>query len=100
MFAARDGRVHTTITVKNPTTLTMIDDGDTPAEAYDASLIGASPRAIRGFFIDGPMGSRYREDFNWALNLDGNGLADVALVYFEGLLTGRGGICAARATRL
>ena len=26
--------------------------------------------------------------------------ADVALVYFEGLLTGRGGICAARATRL
>lgn len=79
----------------------MIDDRDTPAEAYEASLIGASPRAIHGFFIDGPMGNRYREDFNWTLNLDGNGFSQTSrYVYFEGPLTGRGGICAARATRL
>jgi hypothetical protein len=95
------GEFNTTITVKNSTTLTMIDDGDTAAEAYEASLIGASPRAIRGFFIDGPMDNRYREDFNWTLNLDGNGFSQTSrYVYFVGPLTGRGGICAARATRL
>jgi hypothetical protein len=95
------GEFNTTITVENSTTLTMIDDGDTAADAYEASLIGASPRAIRGFFIDGPMGNRYREDFNWTLSFDGNGFSQTSrYVYFEGLLTGRGGICAARATRL
>jgi YD repeat-containing protein len=95
------GEFNTTITVKNSTTLTMIDDGDTPAEAYEASLIGASPRTIRGFFIDGPMGNRFREDFNWTLSFDGNGFSQTSrYVYFEGLLTGRGGICSARATRL
>ena len=31
------GEFNTTITVKNATTLTMIDDGDTAAEAYEAS---------------------------------------------------------------
>jgi hypothetical protein len=92
---------NTTITVKNPTTLTMIDDGHTAADAYEASLIGSSPRAIRGFFIDGPMGNRFREDFNWTLGFDGNGFSQTSrYIYFEGLLTGRGGICAARATRI
>jgi len=95
------GEFNTTITVKNSTTLTMIDDGDTAADAYEASLIGSSPRAIRGFFIDGPMGSRYREDFNWTLGFDNNGFSQTSrYVYFEGLLTGRGGICSARATRI
>ena len=95
------GEFNTTITVKNATTLTMIDDGDTASDAYEASVIGSSPRAIRGFFIDGPMGGRYREDFNWTLGFDSNGFSQTSrYVYFEGLLTGRGGICAARATRI
>jgi hypothetical protein len=95
------GEFNTTITVKNATTLSMIDDGDTPADAYEASLIGSSARAIRGFFIAGPAGSRYREDFNWTLNLDGSGFSQSSrYVYFEGSQTGRGGICAARATRI
>jgi hypothetical protein len=95
------GEFNTTITVKNATTLSMIDDGDTPADAYEASLIGSSARAIRGFFIDGPARSRYREDFNWTLNLDGSGFSQSSrYVYFEGTQTGRGGICAARATRI
>jgi hypothetical protein len=90
------GEFNTTITVKNATTLTMIDDGDTPAEAYEASMVGTSPRAIRGFFLDGPTGSRYREDFSWSLNLDGNGFAQISRYsYIEGPQTGRGGICAA-----
>jgi hypothetical protein len=98
---AETGEFNTTIAVKNATTVTMIDDGDTAAEAYDASLIGASARAIRGFFIDGPVGSRYREDFNWTLNLDGSGFSQTSrYVYFEGAQAGRGGICVARATRI
>jgi hypothetical protein len=95
------GEFNTTIAVKNATTLTIVDDGDTPAEAYEASLIGASPRAIRGFFIDGPTGSRYREDFNWTLNPDGGGFSQNSVyVFTEGSQAGRGGICAARATRI
>ena len=95
------GEFQTTITVKNANTVSMIDDGDTAAEAYEASLIGSSPRAIRGFFIDGPTGSRYREDFNWTLNLDGSGFSQTSrYVYIEGSQQGRGGICAARATRI
>ena len=91
----------TTITVKNSTTVSMIDDGDTAADAYDAAVIGTSPRAIRGFFIDGPMGARYREDFNWTLNIDGSGFSQTSrYVYIEGTQVGRGGICVARATRL
>jgi hypothetical protein len=95
------GEFNTTITVKNATTVSMIDDGDMPADAYEASLIGTSPRAIRGFFIDGPAGTRYREDFNWTLNLDGSGFSQSSrYVYFEGANTGVGGVCAARATRI
>lgn len=95
------GEFNTTIAVKNATTVTMIDDGDTAAEAYDATMIGTSARAIRGFFIDGPMGSRYREDFNWTLNRDGSGFSQTSrYVYFEGPQAGRGGICVARATRI
>jgi hypothetical protein len=95
------GEFNTTITVKNGTTVQMIDDGDTAASAYEASLVGASSRAIRGFFIDGPAGSRYREDFNWVLNLNGSGFTQTSRYkYFEGPQAGRGGICAARATRI
>jgi hypothetical protein len=95
------GEFNTTIAVKNATTVTMIDDGDTAADAYDAAMIGTSARAIRGFFISGPMGSRYREDFNWTLNRDGSGFTQTSrYVYFEGGQSGTGGICAARATRI
>jgi hypothetical protein len=91
------GEFFTTIAVKNATTVTMTDDGDTPDEAYDASMIGSSPRAIRGFFESGPTGSRYREHFNWALNADASGFSQTSrYVYFEGPQQGRGGICAAR----
>ena len=64
-------------------------------------MIGSSPRAIRGFFNGGPAGSRYREDFNWTLNLDSGGFSQSSrYVYFEGAQTGRGGLCMARATRI
>jgi hypothetical protein len=95
------GEFSTTISVTGATTLQMVDDGDTAADAYEASLLGAGARAVRGFFIDGPVGSRYREDFNWTLNLDGSGFSQSSrYVYFEGGQTGKGGICVARATRI
>jgi len=98
---AETGEFATRITVKNATTVTMIDDGDTAADAYDAAVIGTSVRAIRGFFIDGPVGARYREDFNWTLNIDGSGFSQSSrYVYFEGSQQGLGGICVARAKRI
>jgi len=91
----------TTITVKNATTVTMVDQDDTQVAAYDATTVGTSARAIRGYFIDGPVGARYREDFNWTLNIDGSGFSQTSrYVYFEGSQMGLGGICAARATRI
>jgi hypothetical protein len=96
-----NGEFNTTISVKNATTLQLIDDGDTAADAYEASLLGPSTRAVRGFFITGPSGSRYREDFNWTLNLDGSGFSQTSrYVYIEGAQAGHGGICVARATRI
>jgi hypothetical protein len=95
------GEFTTTITVKNSTTVSMVDDEDTAADAYDAAVIGTSPRAIRGYFIDGPVGARYREDFNWTLNIDGSGFSQSSrYVYFEGTQQGLGGMCVARATRI
>jgi hypothetical protein len=95
------GSFRTTIAVKDATTLTMLDDGDAASEAYESSLIGASPRAVRGFFVDGAVGARYREDFNWTLLADGSGFAQVSrYVYQEGPFAGQGGLCVARARRV
>jgi hypothetical protein len=98
---AEFGEFTTRITVKNSTTVSMLDDEDTPDEAYDATVIGTSARAIRGFFIDGPDGARYREDFNWTLNPNGSGFSQTSRYrYIEGTQVGLGGICVARATRI
>jgi hypothetical protein len=96
------GSFRTTIAVKDATTLTIVDEGDTSDEAYEAKLIGSSPRAIRGFFIAGPAGgNQYREDFNWVLARDGSGFSQTSrYVWQTGSLSGLGGICSARATRL
>jgi len=98
---AETGEFTTRITVKNSTTVSMVDDEDTSDDAYDAAVIGSSARAIRGYFIDGPDGARYREDFNWTLNIDGNGFSQTSrYVYIEGTQQGLGGMCVARATRI
>jgi hypothetical protein len=82
---AEFGEFTTRITVKNSTTVSMLDDEDTPDEAYEATVIGTSARAIRGFFIDGPDGGRYREDFNWTLNPNGSGFSQTSRYrYIEG----------------
>jgi len=42
---AETGEFTTRITVKNSTTVSMVDDDDTSDDAYDAAVIGSSARA-------------------------------------------------------
>jgi len=84
---------------KDDQTLTVIDDDD--GDTMDATIVGASPHAIRGFFIAGPVGSRYREDFTWTLAADGSAFTQTTkCVYQEGPSQGQGGICVGRARRV
>lgn len=81
-----------------------IRDEDPPnsgnVDTYVANIVGASPHAIRGFFIGGPAGNTYREDFTWTLGKNASGFSQVSTyVYQEGLKVGKGGICVATATR-
>lgn len=84
--------------VKDASTLTVSDADD--GESFDATIVGVSAHAIKGFFIGGPVGSRYREDFVWTLASHGNEFTQVTkYVYTEGPQQGRGGICIGRAKR-
>jgi hypothetical protein len=81
-----------------------ITDEDPPGSGdintYQATLIPGNPHVVRGFFIGGPVGGTYREDFSWILSPDGNSFSDIAkYVYQEGPSQGSGGLCGGRATR-
>ena len=91
------------LTMKDATTVT-INDEDPPGSGngniYEASIVGGSARSLRGFFIAGPVGSRYREDFVWTLSPDGRRFFQTSrYVYQEGPFQGTGGNCFARAVR-
>jgi hypothetical protein len=90
------GQFRTTIAV-NGAALAVTDQG--AASSYAASLVGPSPHAVRGFTIDGPVGSRYREDFNWTLLKNGDFTEFSTYRFFEGAFNGNGGICASSARR-
>jgi len=91
------GNFNTTLTVTGATTVTA-DEGD--PDAYTASMIGPNPHAIRGFFIDGPTGARYREDFNWTMRKSLSGFAQSSVyVFIEGPFVGTGGLCVASGER-
>jgi hypothetical protein len=91
------GQYRTTIAANGSTALAITDEGTTTS--YGAAPVGASPHSVTGFSIDGPVGSRYREDFNW--NLLGNGDFSEFSTYqfFEGQRNGAGGVCASIARR-
>jgi hypothetical protein len=92
------GNFNTTLTVTGGTTITA-DAGD--PDSYSASMIGPNPHATRGFFIDGPVGSRYREDFNWTLRKNLSGFSQTSVYIFtEGAFAGTGGICVASGERV
>jgi FAD/FMN-containing dehydrogenase len=68
--------------------------------SYTATVVGAGGRAVRGFFIDGPAGFRYREDFTWTLGQGGARFSSVSTyVYIEGPWAGRKGVCVGSARR-
>ena len=91
------------LTMKDATTVT-IDDADPPGSGngniYEASIVGSSPRSLRGFFVAGPIGSRYREDFVWTLSPDRQRFFQTSrYVYQDGPNLGSGGNCFGRAER-
>lgn len=82
-----------------------ISDEDPPASGdiatYSANVVGGNPLVVSGFFIGGPTGNTYREDFSWILDSDGSGFSDISkYVYLEGPSQGSGGYCGGRATRV
>jgi hypothetical protein len=84
--------------VKDASTLTITDADDN--DSFDAQIVGVSAHALRGFFIAGPVGSQYREDFVWTLAAHGNEFTQVTkYTFIEGAQQGRGGVCIGRAKR-
>lgn len=97
------GAARITIAVTGPDTVTITDEdppGSGVSQAYQATVVASNPHSLSGFFIGGPVGNRYREDFNWTLGKNG-GFAQVSrYAYIEGPSLGSGGICAASAKRV
>ncbi|TPW14615.1 MAG: hypothetical protein FD129_1047 [bacterium] len=92
-----------TITIKNSTTIRISDEdppGSGNGSTYEAVVLPGSPRVVRGFFLAGPDGFRYREDFTWTLSDNNDIFTQTSrYLYTEGSLEGTGGYCAARAER-
>lgn len=97
------GQATLTLTVANATTINISDE-DPPnsgdIDTYQASAVAGNPHVVRGFFIGGPAGSTYREDFSWILAEDGSSFSQISnYVYQEGPNVGTGGLCGGTATR-
>ncbi len=93
-----------TLTLVLSGTTISISDEDPPGSGnpatYQASMIPGNPHVMRGFFIGGPPGNTYREDFTWLLAPDGDSFTDVSrYIYNAGPSTGTGGYCGGVATR-
>ena len=74
------GQATLTITVTGPDTIAITDEdppGSGIVKTYAATIISCNPHAVRGFFIGGPAGNRYREDFNWTLGKNGSGFSQI-----------------------
>jgi hypothetical protein len=96
------GQATLTLSVTGPNTVTISDEDPpgSPPSMYTATTIGGNPHALRGFFESGPVGFRYREDFNWTMRRSLSGFAQSSSYeYIEGPNVGTGGLCVASATR-
>jgi hypothetical protein len=97
------GQARLTLTAAGAGTVTIADEdppGSGTPSTYQATVLGANAHALRGFFIAGPPGSQYREDFNWTLSKDGSRFSQVSkYVYIEGPNTGQSGYCVGTARR-
>jgi hypothetical protein len=97
------GSATITIAANGPSSVTITDEdppGSGSRNTYAATIVGASPHAVRGFFLGGAAGNQYREDFTWTLGKNASGFSDVSTyVYQQGPKAGKGGICVASARR-
>jgi len=97
------GSATITIAATGPSSVTITDEdppGSGSRNTYTATIVGASPHAVRGFFLGGATGNQYREDFTWTLGKNASGFSDVSTyVYQQGPKAGKGGICVASARR-
>lgn len=81
-----------------------ISDEDPPGsgniDTYQATALPGNPHLMRGYFIGGPTGNTYREDFSWTLSDNGERFSQTSRsVYIEGPDVGTGGLCSGQATR-
>jgi len=97
------GQSTITTTVAGPDSITIRDEdppGSGSVKTYQATIISANPHAMRGFFEGGPVGGRYREDFNWTLGGTGSRFSQISsYAYSAGPNTGSGGFCVASGKR-
>jgi hypothetical protein len=97
------GGARLALTMKDATTVTINDEdppGSGNGNVYEASIVGGSVRSLRGSFLAGPVGFRYREDFVWTLSPDRQRFFQTSrYVYQDGPYQGSGGNCFARAVR-
>lgn len=97
------GQARLTITVTGSSRIHIIDEdppGSGDTNMYDATIVSGNARVLRGFFVTGPEGSQYREDFTWTLSDDRSLFTQISQYrYSEGPLLGTGGICSAVARR-
>lgn len=96
------GQAELTFTVTGGTL--NISDEDPPGSGspsiYTAAPMPGNSHTVRGYFIAGPAGFTYREDFSWKLTPNNNTFSQVSYYrYLEGPNVGTGGICGGWATR-
>ncbi|MDH4130839.1 MAG: hypothetical protein OEV95_03430 [Gemmatimonadota bacterium] len=97
------GQATLTLDVGGGSTINISDE-DPPLSGdintYQATVVSGNANYVRGFFIAGPTGSTYREDFIWTLAPSKNQFSQFSYyTYLEGPSVGSGGLCGGTATR-
>jgi len=101
---AEFGQAELTLEVVGSNRIRITDEdppGSGDPSTYEATVVSANTQVLRGYFIGGPAGNHYREDFSWTRSSTGDGFSQVSIyVYQEGPAQGTGGICSGHAVRL
>jgi hypothetical protein len=96
-----NGQAELTLAVVDSDTVSITDEdppGSPDSQTYQANLVSADARGLRGFFTAGVAPSMYREDFNWVLGEDGFSQSSI-YTYTSGPKTGDKGMCVGSARK-
>jgi hypothetical protein len=97
------GTATLTLASAGGTTISVSDEdppGSGDVNTYQATTVPGNPHVLKGYFIGGPPGDTYREDFTWTLADNGGSFSQIShYTYLEGAAAGTGGLCGGRATR-